>query len=186
SGRWRYYRLNNLSHNTVTPGEALQSPDATAAIVRYASTPERAFAIADLSEAYPEMATSHRRGIAMLDRARVLVQDEISGVRAQTPLTWRMLTGTDVNVSGRVATLTHDGRMLRAEIISPANVFWTSHPAKPPTAAENQNDGITALEAVVPAVQTAADVNIAVLLTPVGERWPSRPVPQLRPLDEWK
>ena len=61
SPRWRYYRLNNRSHNTLTPGNVLQSPDADAPIVAFASTPEQAFAIADLTPAYPTHGSSPPR-----------------------------------------------------------------------------------------------------------------------------
>jgi hypothetical protein len=187
SPRWQYYRLNNLSHNTLTPGTALQSPDADAAFLAHGSTPARAFAVADLTGAYPATAKKFLRGLALLDRARVLVQDEVTALAPGMPLTWRMLTGAQVRLDGpRRAVLTQNGRELRVEILAPANAVFSTHPATPPTTRENQNPGITALEAVVPPAATAGDVRVAVLLTPVGEKWPPRPAPDLTPLATWK
>ncbi len=186
SPRWQYYRLNNLSHNTLSPGQALQSPEANAPITAFGSTAARAFAVADLGSAYPGLAEKFHRGLALLDRARVLVQDDIAGLQPGVPLTWRMLTAADVKIAGRTATLTSNGKTLRLEILAPNQGRFVSRPAHPPTAVEAQNEGITELIATVPAVAEVAEIRIAVLLTPVGTNWPSLPAPALTPLSEWK
>ena len=185
SSRWRYFRLNNRSHNTLFPGDTLQSPDADGPIVAWGSTPERAFALADLTSAYPTKAHRFRRGVALLDRSRVLVQDEVEKPTSATPLTWQMLTGARVALDGRKANLTQNGRTLRVEILAPENARFSTKPARPPTNAEAQNDGITILSTHIETVQ-GRDAQVAVLLTPVGEKWPQFPPPALRPLDEWK
>ncbi len=187
SPRWQYYRLNNSSHNTLTPGALRQSPDADAPVIAHGSAPERAFAVADITGAYPAAAEKFLRGLALLDRSRVLVQDEVTALAPGTPLTWRMLTGAKVRLDGpRRAVLTQNGRELHLEILAPAHAAFSTHPATPPTARENQNPGITALEAVVPPAAVPADVQVAVLLTPAGEKWPPRPAPDLAPLSTWK
>ena len=185
SSRWRYFRLNNLSHNTLFPGDTLHSPDADGPIVAWGSTPERAFALADLTSAYPTKAHRFRRGVALLDRSRVLVQDEVEKPTSATPLTWQMLTGARVALDGRKANLTQNGRTLRVEILAPENARFSTKPARPPTNLEAQNEGITILSTHIETVQ-GRDAQVAVLLTPVGEKWPQLPPPALRPLDEWK
>lgn len=186
SRRWGFYRLNNLSHNTLTPDEDRQSPDATASLIAWQSTPERAFAIADLTPAYPGRAKRFHRGLAMIDRARVLVQDEVQLLTGKTTLTWRMLTPAVVTCEHAQAVLTQNGRRLRAEILAPANAEFGSRRATPPTAAEDQNAGITELFFRVPA-SAHSNVRIAVLLTPIGERWGSNRVPpNLTALEAWK
>ncbi|HWA26609.1 MAG TPA: heparinase II/III family protein [Lacunisphaera sp.] len=187
SPRWQYFRLNNRSHNTLTPANVLQSPDADGRIIAFGSTPARAFAVADLSSAYPAQARRFQRGVALLDRSRVLVQDEVTGLKTGVPLTWRMLTPATVALAGRQATLTRNGRTLRVEILSPETARFATRPATPPTVVEEQNAGITELVAEVPAkTGEESDVRIAVLLTPVGDKWPARPAPTLEPLEEWK
>ena len=184
--RWTYYRLNNRSHNTVTPGDALQDPKAVAPIVAFASSPTRAIAVADLTAAYPGSAKRILRGVALLDRARVLVQDDVTGLKPGTPLAWRLLTGASVKLDDdRHATLTQNGRTLRAEILSPAGAKFSKSAATPPSAAEKQNAGVTALTADV--TPDGTDTRVAILLTPVGEHWPaSSPSTALTPLTEWK
>ena len=187
SQRWQYYRLNNHGHNTITPGSQLQEPTAVARILRFSSTPARAFAVADLTAAYPGAAARIHRGLAMLDRQRVLVQDDVRGLNAGVPLTWRMLTATDVTIeSARGATLRQAGRTLRLEILAPASAVLTTRHAKPPTAVENQNKGITGIDATLPAADMRRDVQIAVLLTPVGEKWGTAEAPALVPLENWR
>ncbi|HVU15431.1 MAG TPA: heparinase II/III family protein [Candidatus Didemnitutus sp.] len=187
SPRWQYYRLNNLGHSTITPGAALQLPKADAPIIAYESTPARAFAVADLTSAYPTQARSFLRGLALLDRSRVLVQDDVEGLKPGLPLNWRVLTTATIALEGQRATLTQNGRTLRVEILSPATAVFTTRPATPPTAAEDQNKGFTELVATVPATTGGeADIRLAVLLTPVGEKWPARPIPTLQPLAGWK
>jgi len=185
--RWQYYRLNNRSHNTLTPARALQSPEADGRMLAFGSAPDRAFAVADLTPAYPEYGRKFRRGVALLERARVLVQDEVEALKPGVPLTWRMLTGAGVTLAGRQATLQQNGRTLRVEILAPESARFATRPAAPPTAVEEQNPGITELFAEVPATAgTETNVRIAVLLTPVGEKWPVRPAPALESLEGWK
>ncbi len=185
--RWRYYRLNNFSHNTLTPGGALQRYEATAPLVAFRSTPARAFAVADLTSAYPAAAKKILRGIALLDRSRVLVQDDVTGLTAGTPLVSRCLTTAKVVLSAdaRTATLTQDGRTLRIELLAPATARFTASPAKPTTAAERQNEGTTVLATEL--TPATADARIALLFTPVGDHWPAgQAAPELTALGEWK
>lgn len=185
--RWSYYRLNNRSHNTLTPGNALQNPEAIAPIVAFTSTPDRAHAVAELTDAYPGMAKKIHRGIALLDRARVLVQDDVDGLKPGTSLVWRMFTGAKIELSAntRTATIRQDGRTMRVEILSPPAAKFSISSATPPTSAENQNDGVTAL--VAEFTPDTTDARLGILLTPVGDHWPAAlPPPALNPLSKWK
>jgi len=214
-GRWSFYRLNNHSHNTVTPGTLLQDLKANAPIVDFASAPGRAYAIMDLTGVYPGTAQRRLRGIAVFDRSRVLVQDEwvASDAGAGLPLHWGMMTPAYVGLSadGRSAELASGSKRLRVEILAPADVRFTVESARPPTAAENQNDGMVMLVArVVPtsAKATAGGPNapsdavrgptssalgttrstsrLAILLSPEGSKWPVLPAPPVIPLEYWK
>jgi hypothetical protein len=187
SKRWTYFRLNNRSHNTLTPGDTLQEAKANAPLTAFVSSPERACAVADLSAAYPGSAQKFLRGVALLDRARVLVQDDVTALVAGTALRWRMATEAKVRIiDARHAELTANGRRLHAEILTPENAVFTASPATPPTAAERQNKGSSLLTAEVPPSAAVADCRLAILLTPVGDHWPAAlPAPVLRPLTGW-
>ena len=186
--RWTYFRTNNRSHNTVAPGDALQRHGAVAPIVAFGSAPARAFAVANLTAAYPDEAASLQRGIALLDRSRVLVQDEYQPAKAGTPLRWTLVTRAkiDLSDSGRSATLTSNGKTLRADLLEPVAARFHIGSTQPPTSAENQNSG-TAILAVDSNPDTSRKITrLAVLLSPVGGQWPTLDPPALRPLAEWK
>lgn len=182
--RWTYFRLINASHNTLTPGNALQDPKARAPITAFGSTPARAFAIADLSAVYPGFAQRWQRGIAVLERSRVLIQDEIQGAATREPLNWRLVTGARVRVESPTrVVLAQDNRTLRIEVLAPADATFATRPATPPTPAENQNSGMTVLTAT--ATLAGPDGRIAVLLTPIGDRWPEQSALDLKSLLDW-
>jgi hypothetical protein len=184
--RWTYFRLNNRSQNTITPGNALQDPKAVAPIVAFSDAPDRAFAVADLTAAYPGTAKQILRGVALLDRARILVQDDLSDLHSGLPLHWGMVTAAKITVSanGRTATLTQRGSTLRAAILAPADAVFEVTSTRPPTPEENQNEGTVML--TIETAPAAGDVRLAVLLTPSGPRWPQLPPPVLTPLHDWR
>jgi hypothetical protein len=133
--RWNYYRLRAEGQNTlvINPTAAPdQDPAAGTHIIRFNSKPERAFAIADLTAAYAKNARRVWRGIALLDRNKLLVQDEI---QADKPLDlwWFMHTPASISIEndGRAANLEQVGAQLRALIISPPGAKFQIMDAQP-------------------------------------------------------
>jgi len=185
--RWTYFRTNNHSHNTVTPGDTLQARRVVAPITRFGSAPERGFAVVDLTPAYPEAAASLHRGIALLDRARVLVQDECLPTPTNLPLHWVMVTKAKMVLTGdgHSAVLTRQGRSLRVDLLEPAAAKLSIGSTQPPTPAENQNVGTTMLSVDLNPSGAGKMTRLAVLLTPVGDRWPKLNPPASRPLADW-
>jgi hypothetical protein len=184
--RWTYFRLNNRGHNTLTPGETLQDPKALAPIIGFANTPQRAFAIVDLTAAYPGAAKRILRGVALLDRSRVLVQDDVTAPTSGMAFHWQLLTSAQVQIDdAHHATLSLGEKRLHVEIIAPAAARFSAAPARPPTAAEKQNAGISALVATVPA--SSESFQLAIQLRPAGDHWPAgAPVTSVVPVAEWK
>lgn len=133
--RWNYYRLRAEGQNTlvINPTAAPdQDPAASTQIIRFKSKPERAFAIADLTPAYAKSARRVWRGIALLDRNKALVQDEI---QADKPLDlwWFMHTPASISIEsgGRAANLEQVGAQLRAVILSPPEAKFQIRDAEP-------------------------------------------------------
>jgi hypothetical protein len=183
--RWTYYRLNNLSQSVVIPGTEVQGIKATAPIFAFASTLPLASATADLTAVYPGAAQRILRGVFMLNRAQVLVQDDFTGLSANTPLNWQMMTPASISISAdaRSAILTHKDKALQVELLSPDSAKFSIASAAPPTPIENQNSRYSVLLAMVPPTAAVADQRIAVLLTPVGPKWTTASkVPTLAPL----
>ncbi len=190
--RWNYYRLRAESHNTllINPGKAPdQNPRAVAPIVKFVTTPERAVAVADLTRAYSGQANRVERGLALLDRRQVLVQDE---VQADQPaeLWWFFCTPAtvEINDAGTVAMLRQGTARLEARLVSPANATFKVMPAEPlpsspnpPRQASNSRYRKLAIH-----IEDAKSLRLAVLLTPLKEgEANSIPPPQLKPLEEW-
>jgi len=190
--RWTYYRLRAEGHNTVilNPGpEPDQDPKGAARIAKYEARSDRAIAIADLTPAYAQQARQAKRGIAVLGRRQVLVQDEIA---ADKPMEvwWFLHTPAEIQVAedGRSAILMRDGRRLRAQLLSPDGARLTVMDARPlPTSPQPEqqarNEGIRKLAIHV---TDAKDLRLAVLLVPLpeGER-AAEPPPGLTPLSDW-
>jgi hypothetical protein len=190
--RWTYYRTRAEGHNTllIQPDAGPdQDPAATAAVIRFRSAPERAFAVADLTAAYRGRARRARRGVAMLDRRQVLVQDEVETVRPGD-LWWFMHTRAEgqVDEGGVSATLRLGEQRLWARLLSPQGARFSllealPLPSSPHPAGQNPNTGIRKLAI---RIENAREARLAVLLVPLrpGEEPPTR-LPELSPLVTW-
>ncbi len=190
--RWTYYRLRAEGHNTlvINPGEGPdQDPKAATTITRFDAQPQRAFALADLTPAYKPHAQQVQRGLALLERRMVLVQDEI---KAEKPaeVWWFMHTHATVQIAadGTTATLTQGKARLWARLLSPAEAKFEVLDAQPlPTSphpeGQRNNEGIRKLTIHLTG---ATDARLAVLLVPLkeGEDAPAQ-LPEVRPLAEW-
>ncbi len=170
----------------MTPGDLLQDPKANAPIIGTGSGGGRRYAVADLVGVYPGTCRRMLRGIAVLNASRALIQDDIEGLKAGMPLAWRMLTVAEAKLEGpRTVMLSRKGRNLKCEVLSPAGVGFALAPARPPTAAENPNRGVTEVRIDIPAGSDS--VRIAVLLTPIGDHWPAaQDPPRLTPVLRWE
>ena len=183
--RWTYFRCNNYSHNTLTPGPSLQNPKAAAPIIAFESSPARAFAIIDLTAVYPDRSQKMLRGVAMLDRSRVLIQDDVLATGAGQVLDWRMLTAAQISLSadGRTATLSQQGKTLMAQILSPSSAVFRVGSAEPSSEQEARNPGISILG--IQADSDGKDMRLAVMLTPGSSFNPAANAPALVPLEQW-
>jgi hypothetical protein len=169
--RWTYYRMRAEGHNTLVlspTNQPDQDPKAAAKITRFDSKPQRAFAITDLTPAYSPHAREVRRGIALLDRKQVLVQDELSCDRP-TDVWWSAQTPAEVKLSddGTKATLTQSGKAFVAQILSPKNASFRVLEAAPLASSphpetQNENRGISKLAIHL---ESATDVRLAVLFS---------------------
>ena len=175
--RWTYYRLRTEGHNTLTLDGENQAPAARAPLIGFGSSPERAFAVADLSAAYPG-ARRVCRGVALLDRRHVLIQDEID-IKRPADLVWAMHTSAGVALAGTSAVLTQDGKTMHARILSPQGAQFETASADP-GAPQKRNEGVTKLVIRLP--QAAGAVRVAVLLTPDADA----AAPSLAPLKDWR
>jgi len=162
--RFTYYRLRTEAHNTLTLGADNQNSDAKAPIVAFLSGPDRAFAVADLTEGYTPRAQQVHRGVALLDRRRALIEDEVQ-MTIPTHVVWNFHTPAQIELEGSHATLSLGGKRIKAAILSPEGVHFEVFPADPPPP-EGQQPDVHDLEIRLPAMTEA---RIAVVLEQPGE-----------------
>jgi hypothetical protein len=190
--RWTYYRLRAEGQNTlvINPSQGPdQDPKAASRILRFDSKPNKAFAIADLTPAYAKHVSLAHRGVALLDRKRVLIQDEVQAARP-AEVWWFMHTRSEVNLSPdkKTATLGTAGARMVARILGPETASFEVMAAQPlPTspnpAMQNKNEGVRKLAIHVAEVK---DARLAVLLVPLkpGES-ASEDGPRISALNDW-
>jgi hypothetical protein len=177
--RWRFYRLNTQSHNTLVIDGQNQDPRAVAPVVRY--SPTSAHAVADLSAAYPGLATRVWRGVDLREDAGLLVQDEIDGVPPGKVVRWGMVTAADVELDGSRAVLRQDGQEMRVEIVEPRELVFEVVSTAPPTPEEKRNTGTRML--AIHRISSGAPQTLRVSFSPAGAK---AAMPPLRPLAAWE
>jgi hypothetical protein len=173
--RWTYYRLRTEGQNTLTMDGENQPLKSAALIIEFAAHPDWASAIADLSAAYPR-AESARRGIALLDRRRVLVQDELT-MRDPADTVWNFHTPANVRIVPGGAILSEGDAKLRVRLLEPAGAEFETIGANPPPP-QKQNPGVTNLIIRLP---NFTGGRIAVLFSEMDDAT----IPPTRALDEW-
>jgi len=179
--RWTYYRLRTEGHNTLVINGVNQDHRAEAPMISFKSTPERAFAVADLSAAYGTLVKRVWRGMALVDRSRVVVQDEIDA-RVPVSVVWGFHTPADIDIQGRRAILTQDDAHLAIQIIEPEDAEFKVISAQPPKP-QAQNEGISNLTIQLPRMVKTA--RIVVEITPYSDEAPSSDALHVSPLEEW-
>jgi hypothetical protein len=177
--RWTYYRNRTEGHNTLTIDGENQDLAGKAPIVAFSSTPQRAFAVTDLSDPYKANVTRARRGVALMDRRQVLVQDEVQAPRP-VEIVWNFHTRAQIALHGDKATLMQGKARMQARILSPAGARFEIISANPPPPQAQQPD---VRNLIIRLPEKTSDVRIVVLLTPD----PSGNVhaQKVEPLDAW-
>ena len=101
------------------------------------------------------------RGVAMLGRERVLVEDEIE---AEQPvdIVWGMHTPAAISIDGGSATLKQSAETVQARIMAPAGATFEAASATPSTLEENQNEGIHKLLVRLPDKTRQARIAIVI------------------------
>lgn len=177
--RWTYYRLRTEGQNTLVLNDENQDPKAKAPFVAFARTDNRSHVVADLSAAYAKHAGRVQRGIALIDGACVLLQDEIESDRP-VEIAWTMHTHAKIDIDGRAATLSLKGKRLHARIIEPADARWSlEQPRLEPPQRPLKNTRKLMIHRT-----GQGRTRIAVVMAP-GRSLPDDAVP-IEPLGDWK
>jgi Heparinase II/III-like protein len=175
--RWTYYRARTEGHNTLTIDGENQNLTGHARLVAFRSTPQRAFAVADLTDAYKPKVSLALRGVALLDRQRVLVQDELEAPRP-VDVVWNFHTSAKVDLQGNRAVLSQGKVQIKARILSPEGARFEAISANPPPPQRQQSD---VSNLVIRLPKRTTNIRVSVLIDSVDSEF----TPPLEPLKKW-
>ncbi|MCL1921651.1 MAG: heparinase II/III-family protein [Kiritimatiellaeota bacterium] len=167
SDRWKIFRLNNFSHNTLTIGNSLQKADGAAKVTTFKEGDGGAVAIIDLSGIYTNT-SSVLRTVLFADGGLTLA-DTLNGLVPGTPVRWSMLTRA-VPDEARVGSiiLREKGKQLKLAATHDAKLEWkTEDVSAPQNEWDSKNPGMTRVffEAVAP---ESGELMFCILFTPGG------------------
>ena len=166
SQRWDVFRYNNFVHNTLTVNDSLQRVSGNAVFTSSSAAPTYMYTTTDLTEIYRGGLAKANRGIAIVDKAYVVVRDEVETAAAPATVRWTMLTPATVKILGpNKAELTKDGKTLILQVQEPATVSLKTASTDPPHEYDALNPGTTLItvDVTVPANTKTA---LTVLLLP--------------------
>jgi hypothetical protein len=183
SQRWQVFRYNNFVHNTLTVNDGLQRVTGKATITSSSAKPAFINATTDLTDIYKGSLTRANRGIAIVNKEHVAVQDELEASADAATIRWTMLTPATVTLlSGNKAELTKDGKKLILQVQEPATVELKTWSTDPPHDYDAPNPGTVRVgfEVKVPA---NAKTVLTVLLIP--ERSTGKTIQKIPSLQQW-
>ena len=156
--RFAYFRLQNLSHNTLVIGGKLQNPKAKPCPLTPVQTQgDTAVTTIDLTDAYQGQCRQATRKVTFDAKARqVTFSDHL--LAPAGPVCWQAVTDAKVTLAGAVATLEKDGHRIILTCTDPA-LAWKASEATPPTPAEKSNPNKQILSIEAPA---AADLTLSI------------------------
>lgn len=162
SDRWRVFRLNNFSHNTLTLDGQLHRVKGDARITSFTTNS----ATVDLTEVFTGQASRVTRNFRVGENRTVFIRDELAGAKPGLSVRWQMVTRAKIQTDGNQATLSQNGKMLRAKIISPSGAHFELASAQPPDDGVNQPNPGAAMLAVNVPVPSSGNLTLEIELQP--------------------
>jgi len=148
--RWKYFRNNSLSHNTLSIDGKIQYSYGTGEALHYDADAPQPTATMDMTTVYTDQAASVHRTFAMPADDRMIVTDSVELLSAGQSLRWSAVTAAAVSCQGNIAELTKDGKTFKLKILSPAGATFTTRPANDFVGqGEKSNDGYTIVSVTV-------------------------------------
>jgi hypothetical protein len=184
SQRWDVFRYNNLAHSTLSFDGQYQKVDGYAKIDGFTDAPAFLSAQSDVSSVYKNQISKFSRGVALVNKAVVVVQDELETADTPRVVRWNMVTPAAVEFRGKgEASLTQNGKTLFLKVLEPNDVelkTWSTQSSKD-FDAPNPNTLFVGFELKLP---KHSRQNITVALVPEGKPFPKNK--EIRPLSQWK
>ncbi|HRP33503.1 MAG TPA: heparinase II/III family protein [Agriterribacter sp.] len=182
--RWSVFRYTNQAHNTITVNNQHQRVNGFALITASSSDPTFMYAVTDMTELYKGVLTEARRGIGIVNKAYVVVRDEIKTADTITTVRWNMVTQAAARITGdKEIELTQNGKVLMLKVDTDAPVEMKTWLTDPPHRFDAANPGtvMVGFEIQLPPGTTAA---VNVFLVP--QKAMEHVNLQIPDLSEWK
>jgi hypothetical protein len=130
STRWNVFRYNNLAHNTLAVNGKYQNVKGKAGIDKYNFNANFMFAISDLSKVYENQLKNVKRGVAIVKKQYVVIQDEIESLAKTDTIRWTTMTEAHVKIAGNnTVELTLNGKkmLVKFETSTPIQLkIWST------------------------------------------------------------
>ena len=204
SDRWKVFRFNNFSHNTLVIDSMLQRVPGKGRIVRYSSDYDFSYSVVDMGTVYQGQLGNNptvRRGVGLYKDGSIIIQDEIKAKAKRVgsvdwgmDVQWQMLTEAEVEiVNDNTAILEKNGKKMWLYLLSPKSAWYnvfSSTSAKlgikntenPPHDYDAKNEG-TRMVTINKEIDAPGEINrITVYLHPQEE---AEELPEVKSLYEW-
>lgn len=174
--KWEFYRIRAEGHNllVINPDEGPdQKLDARAKVTHFESTPARATAVVDLTDAYAGHVSIAHRTFEMVDRQYVTITDVLEEGWPIVDLWWFLHTRAEIEIDELLttATLTQNGKKVIVKIEKgPARADFEIRDAVPldssPRPEQSANDGVRKLAIHL---SNITQFKVTVSITPVRQ-----------------
>ena len=158
--RWKYFRNNNFSHNTLNIDRQPQYANGKAFVCEENTHTAQPYARLDLSEVYKVQACKAFRKFTLVNDHTIEVEDEVELRNSSSTVFWTTATKADVTINGSVAQLQKDGKVFYFRILSPEGATFHTYPAYNTYPGEKPIKGITMLEIACPAQGGKAKITV--------------------------
>lgn len=158
--RWKYFRNNNFSHNTLNIDRQPQYANGKAFVCEENTHTAQPYARLDLSEVYKVQAHKAFRKFTLINDHTIEVEDEVELRNTSSTVFWTAATKADVTINGSVAQLQKDGKVFYFRILSPEGTTFHTYPAYNTYLGEKPIKGITMLEIACPAQGGKAKITV--------------------------
>lgn len=145
--RWKYFRNNNFSHNTLSIDHKIQYANGEAFVCEEHPDAKQPSVKLDMTTLYKDQASAVFRTFTLLDDCTMEVADEVELCDRQSVVSWIASTKAQVEVEGNRAHLMQEGKHFYMEIVAPAGAVFKTYPAKNTYKGEYPIVGYNMLEA---------------------------------------
>ncbi|WP_282162347.1 heparinase II/III domain-containing protein [Ulvibacterium marinum] len=135
SDRWKVFRNNVFSHNTLVVNDSLQNPEAFATIEKIEDDTHAFKVTTNLSEIYaPQLAYARRTFEVRQDQELVITDSLRTAKTGDAKIRWAFVTPAEVEIAkdGRAAYLSKEGQSITVKLLRPEGTSFKIYKTDPP------------------------------------------------------